>query len=43
MVYGIRLAIGSSNFKAMLTLILFVTGLICFYLIYKSIDFFEKI
>jgi len=32
-----------SKFKAMLTLMLFVAGLICFYLFYKSIDFFEKI
>jgi hypothetical protein len=29
--------------SVMLTLILLLSGLVCFYLFYKSIDFFEKI
>jgi hypothetical protein len=31
------------KFHGMLTIILFATGLVCFALFFKSIDYFEKI
>jgi hypothetical protein len=32
-----------SKILAMLTVILFLAGLVCFYVFFKSIDYFEKI
>jgi hypothetical protein len=32
-----------SKTLAMLTLILFLAGLVCFYIFFKTIDYFEKI
>jgi uncharacterized membrane protein (UPF0136 family) len=38
-----RLASLRKNIEAMLTVILFLAGLACFYLFFKSIDYFENI
>jgi len=40
---GIAFGFWRANTKRMLTVILFVAGAACFYVFFKSIDFFEKI